>query len=81
MVCEEGQILQALCDEASAFLEAMSTLLKQRIGICSEVEFRALSRDVDRAWNHLSSARRALHDHVVMHRCSERLTIPGPITE
>jgi hypothetical protein len=71
MVCEELQILKAHCNEASAFLDAMSTLLKRRIGICSDVEFRALSREVDRAWSHLSSARRALHDHIVGHGCGE----------
>lgn len=71
MVCEERQILQALYDEASAFLDATSTLLKRRIGICSEAEFRALSREVNRAWDNLSSALRALHDHIMRHRCRE----------
>lgn len=69
MVCEERQILQALCDEASAFLDATNVLLKRRIGVCSELEYRALSRDVDRAQNNLSARRRALHDHTVSHGC------------
>lgn len=71
MACEERQILQALCDEASAFLDATETVLKRRIGVCSEAEFRSLSREVDRAWDNLSSARLALHDHIVKHRCRD----------
>jgi hypothetical protein len=68
-VCDELTTLRARFEEAITTFDAANESLYDRIGVCPRVEFRALSRELDRAWINLSRARRALHEHIVTHNC------------
>lgn len=69
MQCEEQLALQRLFEDATTTFDTARTALTDRIGVCLKVEFRSLSRELDRGWINLSRARRALHDHVMTHNC------------
>ena len=69
--CDERIRLQTRHDEAAAIFDAAREALIQRIGVCPKNEFRALNREVDRAWTNLRRVRIALSDHLWAHMCFE----------
>lgn len=68
-MCNELAVLRKRFEGAITTFDAATQSLLIRIGVCPNVEFRALSRELDRAYIELSRARRVLHDHITTHDC------------
>jgi len=68
-VCRELETLRKRFEDATTVFDGARESLTLRIGVCPKIEFRALSRELDRAWINLSRARRALNEHAMTHDC------------
>jgi len=68
-MCEELEVLRRRFEDATTVFDAARESLTSRIGVSPKVEFRAPSRELERAWINLSRSRRALNAHVMAHDC------------
>jgi len=67
--CAERALLERLCDEAEAILNAARNAFRDRSGACLTEEFGSLTNEAQKAWQDFSRRKTALDAHVREHHC------------
>jgi len=72
MTCPTREHLQLHFDQATSIVDNARKRLLERFGICSSEEFRALSEELESAWDTQDQARAAVDWHIQHHHCTRK---------
>lgn len=67
--CEEKARLESSYQIAKDAFDTARSVIRQKVGRCSQAEFLTLDREVDLAWDRLQDAMRELAAHTREHGC------------
>ena len=77
MTCPTRLHLQQHFDQTTAIAINARKRLLQRVAACSAEEFRALSEELESAWDTQDQARAAVDWHIQHHRCTRKRSHSG----
>ena len=77
MTCPTIAHLQQHFDQVTATVNSARTRLLARVAVCSWEEFRALSEELECAWDTQDQARAAVDWHIQHHHCTRKRSRNG----
>lgn len=76
--CKENARLESSYQIAKDAFDTARSVMRRKVGRCSQAEFLTLDREVDLAWNRLQDAMRDLAAHTREHGCGTSQDTPAP---